>query len=518
MVADFMKIWTEVLDRHCPIRRRRVRHPDCPWLTDNQPLREVMTERDAARVAWRNLRTPEAADKYRLLRNQTKGLLAKARRDYLAQQLLASDRNDFWRQLKRLYMTPAVTDKTQSPTDDDQQRDLADRFNAFFSTVGSNIAAELKDEASVGQLHPRPPVVVAGAFKPRPITLPELGRTIAAMNSSGAVGSDGVSLSAVKRCLPVLAPHLLRIVNTSIVTCVFPETWKVATVVPIFKSGDAATPSNFRPISLLSHLSKVTEKAVCDQLSDYLALNNVLYGQQYAYRHCHSTEDAVLDAVDWISRSIDEGEICSLTAADLSKAFDSVDHDVLLTKLGWYGIDPSWFASYLNGRSQVVRGGSATPLAVTHGVPQGSIAGPILFSILINDLPCHLSCKVIGYADDTQLLDRAKPGPLNLSALQTRIQSTLATMESWFKTNSLKMNPTKTDFILIGTRPNIKKTRDFHLVIGDSLMFPSRSVRFLGIVIDPVLSWDAHISQVVKKCNGILISLYRFRSHFPQTL
>ena len=223
MVADFMKIWTEVLDRHCPIRRRRVRHPDCPWLTDNQPLREVMTERDAARVAWRNLRTPEAADKYRLLRNQTKGLLAMARRDYLAQQLLASDRNDFWRQLKRLYMTPAVTDKTQSPTDDDQQRDLADRFNAFFSTVGSNIAAELKDEVSVGQLHPRPPVVVAGAFKPRPITLPELGRTIAAMNSSGAVGSDGVSLSAVKRCLPVLAPHLLRIVNTSIVSCVFPE-------------------------------------------------------------------------------------------------------------------------------------------------------------------------------------------------------------------------------------------------------------------------------------------------------
>ena len=157
----------------------------------------------------------------------------------------------------------------------------------------------------------------------------------------------------------------------------------------------------------------------------------------------------MLDAVDWVSLAIDEGEICSITTADLSKAFDSVDHGVLLNKLGWYGIDPSWFASYLSGRSQVVRGGSATPLSVTHGVPQGSIAGPILFSILINDLSCHLSCKVIGYADDTQLLDRAKPDDQNLSALQTRIQTTLATMESWFKANSLKMNQKRLSLFLL---------------------------------------------------------------------
>ena len=521
MVSDFMHIWTETIDRHCPVRRRRVRHPDCPWLTNNQPLREVMAERDAAHVTWKIIRTPAAVEEYRRLRNRVKRLLSQARRDYLAQQLIETDRSAFWQQLKRLFIAPAASPKAPSPTDlaeGDQQRDLADEFNAFFSTVGSNIAAELKDDATVTTLHPKPPVVVAGAFKPRPITLPELSRTIAAMNSSGAVGLDGVSLSVVKRCLPVLAPHLLRIVNTSIVTCAFPESWKVATVVPILKSGDESVPSNFRPISLLSHLSKVTEKVVCDQLSSYLASNNIIYGQQYAYRRCHSTEDAVLDAVDWVCQAIDEGEICSLTAADLSKAFDSVNHDILLTKLGWYGIDPSWFASYLSGRSQVVRGGSLTPLPVTHGVPQGSIAGPILFSILVNDLPCHLSGKVIGYADDTQLLDRAKPDELNLSHLQTRIQSTLVTMETWFKANSLKMNPKKTDFILLGTRANIKKAKNFQLPIGDSSMVPSPSVRLLGVVIDPVLSWERHIAQVVKKCYSILISLYRFRNNFSQDI
>ena len=248
-----------------------------------------MADRDAARATWRTLRTSEAASEFRRLRNHVKGLLIQARREYLAQKLLDTDRSAFWQQLKRLYMAPAASAKAKPPNSDEQQRELADRFNAFFSTVGSNVAAELKDNATAGQLQHRPPVVVAGAFKPRPITLPELSRTIAAMNASGAVGLDGVSLSAVKRCLPVLAPHLLRIVNTSIVTCVFPESWKVATVVPIFKSGDETIPSNFRPIFLLSHLSKVTEKVVCDQLSSYLALNNILYGQQYAYRRCHST-------------------------------------------------------------------------------------------------------------------------------------------------------------------------------------------------------------------------------------
>ena len=159
-----------------------------------------------------------------------------------------------------------------------------------------------------------------------------------------------------------------------------------------------------------------------------------------------------------------------------------------------------------------MRGGSGTPLPVTHGVPQGSIAGPILFSIFVNDLPCHLSCKIIGYADDTQLLDQAKPDQQGLAALRSRIQGTLTTMDCWFKQNSLKMNPNKTDIILTGTRPNIKKTKNFEVSFKDETLVPSLSTRLLGVTIDPFLSWEDHISQIVRKCNGILIFLYRF--HF----
>ena len=512
MVANFMENWTATIDRHCPLRTRRVRRPDCPWITDNPDLRDAMRERDQACGVWQEKRTPESRNDYRRRRNEVKRLLSAARRDFLSRQLVESDRREFWTVLKRHFIKPEKS-TTAPPSSEAELRTRADKFNSFFATVGSNIAADLREDVAGRLPHPRPPTVVAAAFKPHPVTLAELGRTIRDMNSSGAVGRDGVSLSEIKRCLPVLGPHLLRIVNTSIVSCVFPESWKVATVVPIFKSGDADVPSNFRPISLLSHLSKVLEKVVCDQLSLYLSTNHILYSRQYAYRHCHSTEDAVLDAVDWITKNIDDGAISSITVADLSKAFDSVDHGVLLRKLGWYGVDPSWFLSYLSGRSQVVRGGSETPLPVTHGVPQGSIAGPILFSILTNDLPCHLpNCRVIAYADDTQLLDRARPD--DLMALSFRIQASLATLETWFRSNSLKMNPKKTDLMLIGSRQNLKKTRDFQLSVSNTTLIPSGSVRLLGVVLDPVLSWDAHVTQTVKKCNALLISLYRFRHHF----
>ena len=291
----------------------------------------------------------------------------------------------------------------------------------------------------------------------------------------------------------------------------FRLSWKLATVVPLHKSGSTDDANNFRPISLLPALSKICEKIVCIQLSSYLSLCHVLSSSQYAYRKCHSTEDALVDAVEWITRRVDGGHVVAVTSIDLSRAFDSVDHGVLLTKLEWYGIDARWFESYLGDRRQVVRGGSLS-LPLSHGVPQGSLVGPILFSIFTNDLPSYLPHgRLVSYADDTQLLDSAHPD--NLSTLISRQEETLLTVKSYFTSNSLKMNPSKTSLILVGTAQNLKKTSSFSINIAGHILTPSPSVKMLGVTLDRSLSWEEHITSVVKKCNSVLVCLYKIRHH-----
>lgn len=520
MVESFKTIWDRVINRHCPLTTKKSRSPNHPWIANNQTIKRTMQTRDDMLKIWRDLRTPESRSEFCCLRNEVKRLIHQARKEYLGRRLMSANRRDFWQTLKRHYMSQPKKSagvKRDEDQNKDEQRSRADRFNEFFASVGSCIACELKDDVKSGQKLIKPPIVISSCFKPYPVTLPELSRVMRQMNSSGAEGIDGVPLKALKRCFAVVGPYLLRIVNTSISTSIFPESWKIAEVVPIYKNkGDINTAANFRPISLLSHMSKLLEKVVCNQLSAYLTRCNVLYPQQYAYRPKHGTEDALLDVADWITQNSERGEVSSVTAVDLSKAFDSVDHSVLLNKLGWYGIDDAWFRSYLTGRKQIVRGGSRT-ISVSCGVPQGSIAGPVLFSLFTNDMHCHLlKSRIICYADDTQLLDHSDLDSISLNSLKIRIETALNTLQCWFRSNSLKMNKEKTDFILVGTRNAIEKTKELKLSVAGCIIKPSKTVRLLGVDIDPYLSWEAHITQVVKRCNSLLIPLRRFQHHFTQ--
>ena len=519
-LAIFMRIWDATADVHAPVKRMTLRRPTCPWLRDEE-VREVIAERDAARRAWAASRSVADRNEYKRLRNLSKLVLSRARRSHLTESLY-TDARRFWNRLKQYGADFSATGSKNAPPPD-QDALSPDQLNQHFAGVGARVAAEASQaahDAGACDTGPRPYRVCADAFVPHCITLPDLVLTVSRLSASRAVGVDGIPMAAVRSCLPAVGPAILHLVNSSISTLTFPDAWKVAIVTPIHKSGDQKNPGNFRPISILPALSKILEKVVCSQLTSYLITNHVLSPSQYAYRPSHSTEDAVLDIVEWAARSVDAGDVASLTSIDLSKAFDSIDHQLLLTKLEWYGISSHWFSSYLSGRSQLVRGGSTAALPLSHGVPQGSIVGPILFLLFANDLSCFLPHgHLVSYADDTQILDSAPSNLRDLQVLKSRAEENIKCLQHWFSLNSLKMNADKTCFTLLGTQNSIDKAVDFVLRVNNVDIRPAKHIKVLGVLLDPTLSWEPHISSVVRRTNAILVSLFKIRHHLsPEIL
>ena len=513
-----MNIWNATVERHCPVKSKCVRRPACPWLRDDA-VRQIMAERDAARRKWAASRSVADRSAYRELRNRAKLLLARARRSYLS-ELLTTDVRRFWSRLKQ-FGADLSSGRAEPPPDAALS---ADQLNAHFAGVGSRVAAEAAaavcgpGDSDAG---PRPYRVCSSTFVLRCVTLPDLILAISRLSASRAVGVDGVPMFAIRMCLGTIAPHILQLVNSSIFSLIFPDSWKVAIVTPVYKSGDPSNPSNFRPISILPVLSKILENIVCSQLSSYLISNHILSPSQYAYRPSHSTEDALLYIVGWAAgKIIIAGDVTSLTSIDLSKAFDSVNHSILLTKLEQYGIPSNWFRSYLSNRSQQVRGSSLPALPLSHGVPQGSIVGPILFLIFVNDLSCFLPHgRLISYADDTQILDSAPPTPFELQALKCRAENNPECLQQWFSANSLKMNAGKTCFILLGTPKCVEKVPLLAINVNSTEILPKKQIKVLGVILDQTLSWESHISSVVRRTNAIIISLFKVRSHLsPEIL
>ena len=499
---------------------KTLRRPACPWLRDGA-VREVMAERDAAQRAWAASRSVDDHDEYRRLRNRAKLLLSRARMSYLTESL-HSDARRFWSRLRQYGADFSARGSNNAPPPD---RDAlsADQLNQHFAGVGARVAAEALQaarDAGASDAGPRPYKVCVGAFEPHCITLSDLILTVSRLSASRAVGVDGMPITAIRSCLPAVGPLILHLINSSISTLTFPDSWKVAIVTPIHKSGDLKNPGNFRPISILPTLSKILEKVVCSQLTSYLITNHILSPSQYAYRPSHSTEDAILDVVEWVARRVDVGDVTSLTSIDLSRAFDSVDHSMLLNKLEWYGISSRWFSSYLSGRSQHVCGGTTAALPLSHGVPQGSIVGPILFLIFVNDLPCFLPHgRLVSYADDTQILDSAPSNPCDLHMLKSRAEENIRCLQHWFSLNSLKMNADKTCVTLLGTQNSVDRASDFVLRVNNVDIRPTKHIKVLGVLLDQTLSWEPHISSIVRRTNAILVSLFKIRLHLsPEIL
>ena len=320
---------------------------------------------------------------------------------------------------------------------------------------------------------------------------------------------DPVPTWIIKTFAVDLAPFVALLVNTSTRSGLFPSSQKCAIVTPILKKAslDAYDLSNYRPVSNLSFISKILERAAYMQMSSYLQDNGLLPEKQSAYRKFHSTETALLDIMSDVHSAADRGQVTLLALLDQSAAFDVIDHGILMDRLhhtfGFSGTALSWIGSYLSGRSQYVyfNGDSSKITQVEYGVPQGSVLGPLLFVLFTADITSMVEgygLKAHSYADDLQIYSHVDPSDAQSLVLQ--ISSCVESIQQWMAQNRLKLNPTKTELIWLGSPRRIQQCSTAPLLIAGALIQPSSHVRDLGVIFDSDLSMSTHVNKLISVC------------------
>jgi hypothetical protein len=398
---------------------------------------------------------------------------------------------------------------------------IANEFNNFFSTIGSKISDSVLPTD-------RPPDFY---IRNLPADAPELNfdfvspcrvlNTIKCFDNKSSVDLDGLSLNFIKFIALEICTPLAHIFNLSLTQGIFPERLKTSRIVPIFKTGDKHLCDNYRPISLVSSLSKVLEKIVALNLTNFLQSNNLLYEHQYGFQRNRSTEHNLLHVVNFIGNALNNGNYCIGVFIDLRKAFDVCSHSILLMKLEKLGIKNialEWFKSYLSGRKQRVEinGCLSDCKNLDISVLQGTILGPILFLCYINDIYSATELATYLFADDTQCLAENK----NLPELVDFINHELQKLANWFRANRMAVNVNKTNYIIFHTKGKPINLEGRQVVFNNNEIGQSenptlihtvdriyanhpdtdkQSYKSLGIYLDETLSFNKHTSHICAK-------------------
>lgn len=499
----------DVFDRYAPFKNIRITKPYCPWITDN--IRTMQQIRDHSKNKYLRTRSESDWIYYKSIRNYTTLAMKREKQAYYNQRFSARDTATVYRELGKMNI---AKNKMHISLDEvGNVHEINDHFIDSVPIIHDFNLCETVDKYTKANIN---------SCDKFCFTLVDTDTVIKIINQikSKAMGPDLLNINMIKCCGRYLVDFITHIINSCILESYFPSAWKCANVIPLPKKESPETLDDLRPVSILPVLAKVLEKCMDMQLRAYLNLKNILPEAQSGFRTGHNCSTALLNVTDDILRATDVGLVTVLVLLDFSRAFDTVNHDLMLSILGHVGLETDalkLIGSFLQDRSQqvIMNRCLSNNRKILSGVPQGSILSPTLFTIYTHGLPNTLRhCRIQMYADDTQIYLSFPYNELICAA--TKINSDLERISEYANQHSLVINPNKSQAIVFGNKEAVARVMSAMRleVQGSSIKFVNEA-RNLGLLLDNSFRYKNYINQAIKKSYAKLRILYPHRTYLP---
>lgn len=491
-----------IYDQAVPLKTRTKRFNSRPWF--NPRIKHLIRKRNLAYARWKRFKTESFKEEFRCSRKEVNNEIKRAKCEYFSRRFSRSiDTKETWKTIREIGHCVASVPDAYSVS--------ANEINKSFINIPTVHSNKMYYRDLLVE-----PGRSANTFQYSCVYQDDVFLSCMAVKSN-AIGYDNINPKFVKIILPQILPFVTHLFNTIIMSGNFPSRWRHAKIIPLPK-----TKTEFRPIAILPYFSKVLEKIMSSQMNSHLVEHNYLSNYQSGFRSKHSCITALIDVAENIRSDIDEGKIEILVLLDHSKAFDTVDHDILCLKLkyifNYSSTAIKLIRSYLGNRSQSVflNGDISDPLPVTRGVPQGSILGPLLFSCYANDLPQRLvNCKLHMYADDVQIY--LGTTFCSFEEAVSKVNYDLQIVHDWASANGLCINPRKSKCLVIHGRTR-KYKFDTNISLNGQKIEIVDSVKNLGIIFNNTLTWSNHVNSVAGATYNKLRALWSTQAYTPQRI